>query len=161
MSRSFAITPQQESKTIPLLHLRFRIFVENLGVKNYHHREMESKRQQKVARQIQKDLSDIFQKEGRTWFDNAFITVTVVRMSPDLGVARVYLSFLIAKNKGILLEQIQERSKSIRQLLGQKIRHQLRIVPELHFYLDDTAEYAAKMDTLFAGLTIPPTKEEN
>jgi ribosome-binding factor A len=121
---------------------------------------MESKRQQKVARQIQKDLSDIFQKEGRTWFDNAFITVTVVRMSPDLGVARVYLSFLIAKNKGLLLEQIQDRSKSIRQLLGQKIRHQLRIVPEIHFYLDDTAEYAAKMDTLFAKITIPPAKGE-
>lgn len=117
---------------------------------------MESKRQQKVARQIQKDLSDIFQKEGRSWFDNAFITVTVVRMSPDLSVARVYLSFLAAKNKGLLLEQIQERHKSIRQLLGTKIRHQLRIVPELHYYLDDTAEYAAKMDSLFAGLTIPP-----
>lgn len=118
---------------------------------------MESKRQQKVARQIQKDLSDIFQKEGRTWFDNAFITVTMVRMSPDLSIARVYLSFLVAKNKGLLLEQIQERHKSIRQLLGIKIRHQLRIVPDLHFYLDDTAEYAAKMDALFAGLTIPPT----
>jgi ribosome-binding factor A len=121
---------------------------------------MESKRQQKVARQIQKDLSDIFQKEGRTWFDNAFITVTIVRMSPDLGVARIYLSFLAVKNKGIILEQIQERSKQIRQLLGQRVRHQLRIVPEIHFYLDDTAEYAAKMDTLFAGLTIPPPPKE-
>ena len=96
---------------------------------------MESKRQQKVARQIQKDLSDIFQKEGRTWFDNAFITVTIVRMSPDLGIARVYLSFLVAKNKGLILEQVQERNKQIRQLLGQRVRHQLRIVPELHFYL--------------------------
>lgn len=122
---------------------------------------MESKRQQKVARQIQKDLSDIFQKEGRTWFDNAFITVTIVRMSPDLGVARVYLSFLAVKNKGLVLEQIQERSKQIRQLLGQRVRHQLRIVPEIHFYLDDTAEYAAKMDTLFAGLTIPPPPQDN
>ena len=121
---------------------------------------MESKRQQKVARQIQKDLSDIFQKEGRTWFDNAFITVTIVRMSPDLAIARVYLSFLVTKNKGLLLEQIQERNKQIRQLLGQRIRHQLRIVPELHFYLDDTAEYAAKMDALFAGITIPPAPEE-
>lgn len=122
---------------------------------------MESKRQQKVARQIQKDLSDIFQKEGRTWFDNAFITVTIVRMSPDLGVARIYLSFLAVKNKGFILEQIQERSKQIRQLLGQRVRHQLRIVPEIHFYLDDTAEYAAKMDTLFAGLTIPPPPKDN
>ncbi|WP_428658350.1 30S ribosome-binding factor RbfA [Runella sp.] len=122
---------------------------------------MESKRQQKVARQIQKDLSDIFQKEGRTWFDNAFITVTIVRMSPDLSVARVYLSFLAVKNKGLVLEQIQERSKQIRQLLGQRVRHQLRIVPEVHFYLDDTAEYAAKMDSLFAGLTIPPAPKED
>ncbi|MCP1385599.1 30S ribosome-binding factor RbfA [Runella sp. CRIBMP] len=122
---------------------------------------MESKRQQKVARQIQKDLSDIFQKEGRTWFDNAFITVTIVRMSPDLSVARVYLSFLAVKNKGLILEQIQERSKQIRQLLGQRVRHQLRIVPEVHFYLDDTAEYAAKMDNLFAGLTIPPPPKED
>ena len=122
---------------------------------------MESKRQQKVARQIQKDLSDIFQKEGRTWFDNAFITVTIVRMSPDLSVARVYLSFLAVKNKGLVLEQIQERSKQIRQLLGQRVRHQSRIVPEVHFYLDDTAEYAAKMDNLFAGLTIPPPPKED
>ena len=121
---------------------------------------MESKRQQKVARQIQKDLSDIFQKEGRIWFDNAFVTVTVVRISPDLAIARVYLSFLIAKNKGMLLEQIQDRNKSIRQVLGQRVRHQLRIVPELHFYLDDSAEYAAKMNTLFAGITIPPSKED-
>lgn len=122
---------------------------------------MESKRQQKVARQIQKDLSDIFQKEGKDWFDNAFVTVTMVRISPDLAIARVYLSFLIAKNKGILLEQIQDRNKSIRQVLGQRVRHQLRIVPELHFYLDDTAEYAAKMDNLFAGLTIPPVVGED
>ncbi|MEZ4903748.1 MAG: 30S ribosome-binding factor RbfA [Spirosomataceae bacterium] len=121
---------------------------------------MESKRQQKVARQIQKDLSDIFQKEGKSWFDNAFVTVTTVRMSPDLAIARVYLSFLVAKNKGLILEQIQERNKSIRQVLGQRVRHQLRIVPELHFYLDDTAEYAAKMDTLFAGLTIPKADED-
>lgn len=121
---------------------------------------MESKRQQKVGRQIQKDLSDIFQKEGRSWFDNAFITVTIVRMSPDLGIARVYLSFLLTKNKDLLLEQIQERNRHIRQLLGQRIRHQMRIVPELHFYVDDTAEYAAKMDALFSNIAIPPTEDE-
>jgi ribosome-binding factor A len=121
---------------------------------------MESKRQQKVARQIQKDLGDIFQKEGRDWFDNAFVTVTAVRMSPDLSIARVYLSFLMTKNKGLLLEQIIERSKQIRQVLGVRVRHQLRIVPDMHYYLDDTAEYAAKMDELFAGLDIPPAPEE-
>ena len=120
---------------------------------------MESKRQQKVARQLQKDLSDIFQKEGRSWFDNAFITVTIVRVSPDLGQARVYLSFLLNKNKEMLLEDVRQRGKSIRQELGNRVRHQLRIVPDLHFFLDDTAEYAAKMDVLFAGIDIPPAPE--
>jgi ribosome-binding factor A len=120
---------------------------------------MESKRQQKVARQIQKDLSDIFQREGRSWFNNAFITVTIVRMSPDLGLARIYLSFLLEKNKDLLMAQIQEKSRHIRQILGQRVRHQLRIVPELLFFEDDTAEYAAKIDALFANLHIPPADE--
>jgi ribosome-binding factor A len=123
-------------------------------------KKMESKRQQKVARQIQKDLSDIFQKDGRSWFNNAFITVTIVRMSPDLGLARIYLSFLLDKNKDLLMEQIQEKSRHIRQLLGQRVRHQLRIVPELLFFEDDTAAYAAKIDALFANLHIPPAEEE-
>ena len=123
-------------------------------------KKMESKRQQKVARQLQKDLSDIFQKEGRSWFNNAFITVTVVRISPDLSMARIYLSFLLNKNKEILLEEIRERGKQIRQELGNRVRHQLRIVPDLNFYLDDTADYAAKMELLFAGIEIPPAPEE-
>ena len=126
---------------------------------------MESKRQQKVARQLQKDLSEIFQRDVPHMFNGsanpgAFITVTSVRVSPDLSVARVYLSFLAAKNKQLLLESIQEKSKVIRQHLGERVRHQLRIVPEVSFYLDDTADYADKMDKLFAGLEIPPETEE-
>lgn len=117
---------------------------------------MESKRQQKVARLLQKDLSEIFQRDSRHLFNGAFITVTSVRMSPDLSIARVYLSFLATPNKDLLLELIQEKGKAIRQQVGDRVRHQLRIVPELHFYLDDTAEYAAKMDAIFANLDIPP-----
>jgi ribosome-binding factor A len=121
---------------------------------------MESKRQQKVARQLQKDLSEIFQREVPHLFNGAFITVTSVRVSPDLSVARVYLSFLATKNRDLLLETIQEKGKVIRQHLGDRVRHQLRIVPELSFFLDDTAEYADKMDKLFAGLEIPPAPPE-
>ncbi|GAB3335620.1 30S ribosome-binding factor RbfA [Larkinella ripae] len=121
---------------------------------------MESKRQQKVARLLQKDLSEIFQRDSRHLFNNAFITVTNVRVSPDLSIARVYLSFLVTPNKELLLELIKEKGKSIRQQLGDRVRHQLRIIPELHFFLDDTAEYAAKMDALFANLDIPPAPEE-
>lgn len=122
---------------------------------------MESKRQQKVGRQIQKDLGDIFQKEARHLINGTFVTVTAVRMTPDLGIARAYLSFLPDKNKVVLHQSIQENTRFIRQKIAERVRHQLRIVPELQFYLDDTAEYAAKMDVLFSGLVIPPAPEEN
>jgi len=122
---------------------------------------MESKRQQKVARQIQKDLGDIFQREAQHLVNGAFVTVTGVRMTPDLGIARAYLSFLPEKKKDLLFEGIQENTRFIRQKLGERVRHQLRIVAVLQFYLDDTAEYAAKMDALFANLVIPPAEENN
>ncbi len=122
---------------------------------------MESKRQQKVARQLQKDLGEIFQREVPHLFNGAFITVTSVRVSPDLSVARIYLSFLATKDKALLLDTIRENSRTIRQHLGERVRHQLRIVPDLSFFLDDTAEYAEKMDKLFAGLEIPPAPDED
>ena len=122
---------------------------------------MESKRQQKVARQLQKDLSEIFQREVPHLFNGAFITVTSVKISPDLSVARVYLSFLATKNKEMLLETIQQKSKVLRQHLGDRVRHQLRIVPDVSFFLDDTVEYADKMDKLFQGIDIPPAPAED
>ena len=122
---------------------------------------MESKRQQKVGRQIQKDLGDIFQKEAQHLINGSLVTVTGVRMTPDLGIARAYLSFLPEKNKSIVFESILENTKFIRQKLGERVRHQLRIVPDLEFYLDDTAEYAAKMDALFADIVIPPAEDED
>lgn len=121
---------------------------------------MESKRQQKVGRQIQKDLGDIFQKEARHLIAGSIVTITAVRMTPDLGIARAYLSFLPDKNRNILLETIQENTKLIRQKLADRVRHQLRIVPHLQFYIDDTAEYAAKMDQLFSSIVIPPADPE-
>lgn len=121
---------------------------------------MESKRQQKVGRQIQKDLGDIFQKEAQHLVNGSLVTVTGVRMTPDLGIARAYLSFLPEKNKAVVFDGIQENTKFIRQKLGERVRHQLRIVPDLEFYLDDTAAYAAKMDALFADIVIPPAEDE-
>ena len=84
-----------------------------------------------------------------------------MRVTPDLGIARAYLSFLPDKNKKFLLETIQENTKFIRQKLADRVRHQLRIVPHLQFYIDDTAEYAAKMDLLFSDLVIPPAPPED
>lgn len=121
---------------------------------------MESKRQRQVAKQIQKDLGEIFQREMKQAFDKAFVTITDVKTTPDLAIARVYLSFLLAKDKEGLLATIREHTKAIRNHLAARVRHQLRIVPDLQFYIDDTAEYAQKIENLFAGIVIPPAPPE-
>lgn len=121
---------------------------------------MESKRQQKVGRQIQKDLGEIFQKDMQHLTNGSFVTITAVRVSPDLSIARAYISVLPENKKTLLLDSIIENTRSIRAKLGERVRHQLRIVPHLQFYLDDTAEYAAKMDLLFSDLVIPPAEPD-
>lgn len=109
---------------------------------------MSSTRQNKVARLLQKELAEIFQREARGMFGGAFITVTGVKVSPDLGVAKVYLSFMAVKDKEALLAKIREQGKEIRKHLGLRIKHQLRIVPELIFYIDDSLDYAERIDEL-------------
>jgi ribosome-binding factor A len=121
---------------------------------------MESKRQQKVGRQIQKDLGEIFQKDAQHLTNGSFVTITAVRVTPDLSIARAYLSFLPDNKKTFLLETIKENTRFIRQKLAERVRHQLRIVPHLQFYMDDTAEYAAKMDLLFSDIVIPPAQPD-
>ncbi|EJF11435.1 MULTISPECIES: 30S ribosome-binding factor RbfA [Pontibacter] len=123
---------------------------------------MESKRQQKFSRLIQRELAEIFQREVPHLFGGAYISVSVVRMSPDLGLARVYLSVMNAKDGNeMLLQELRVNTKTIRHLLAQRIKKQVRVIPELVFFLDDTAEYAAKIDKLFSGLDIPPAPEED
>ncbi len=117
---------------------------------------MESKRQKQFSRLLQKDLGEIFQKEVGNSFGSAFITVTHVKMSPDLGVAKVYLSFMLTKDPNALLQRIEEQKSQIRMLLGQRIRHQVRKVPELVFFKDDTQEEVERIENLFKNLDIPP-----
>ena len=117
---------------------------------------METKRQQKFGRQIQKDLSDIFQKEFKMLFGNGMVTVTEVKISPDLSVARCSLSFLLIDDREAVMDQIDLQNKAIRNALANRIRKQVRIIPNLVFFLDDTAAYAAKIEALFEGLVIPP-----
>ncbi len=102
----------------------------------------------------------MFQKEAVHLLDAALITVTGVKVSPDLSIARAYVSILPESKKNAVLEALRENSKFLRQKLGARVRHQLRIVPELHLYLDDTLEYVEKMDKLFSGLVIPPPGED-
>lgn len=109
---------------------------------------MESLRQQKVARLLQKELAEIFRAESRNLFGAALISVTVVRISPDLGVAKVYLSIMGAKDSKNLLENINKNGYLIRKKLGTVVGKQLRIVPELMFFIDDSLDYASHIDEL-------------
>ena len=109
---------------------------------------MESTRQKKVSKLIQKELSIIFQKEIHQFLGNILVTVTGVRVSPDLSVAKAYLSIFPVKNPAEALLILNDNKKVFRTLLGNSCRNQLRIVPELIFYLDDSAEYAEEIDRL-------------
>ena len=109
---------------------------------------METTRQKKVSKLIQKELSIIFQKEIHQFLGNILVTVTGVRVSPDLSVAKAYLSIFPTKNPAEALLILNDNKKVFRTLLGNSCRNQLRIVPELIFYLDDSAEYAEEIDRL-------------
>ncbi|MFA8449142.1 MAG: 30S ribosome-binding factor RbfA [Bacteroidales bacterium] len=109
---------------------------------------MESKRQQKVAKQIQRDLGEIFQEEARLYFRNALITVTKVNISRDLSVAKINLSLFSTEDKQELLDEIKERAKEIRHKLAARVKHQLRIVPQLLFYEDDSLDYIDNIENL-------------
>lgn len=109
---------------------------------------MESIRQQKVSKLIQKELAEIFRSEAKALFGGAFITVTVVRISPDLGVAKIYLSIMATKDKKAIFQLVEDQSSVIRKKLGNLVGKQLRVVPELTFFIDDSLDYAMKIDEL-------------
>jgi ribosome-binding factor A len=117
-------------------------------------------RQQKFSRLIQKELSDVFQRDKRGILENAFVTIADVRVSPDLGVAKIYISMMLVKNKEDVLQKINKRKKEIRKALGDKIAKQVRIVPELIFYIDETEEEAQRLEKLIDNLAIPATKKK-
>ena len=119
-----------------------------------------STRQQKYAKLIQKELSDVFQRDKRGILEHAFITIADVRVSPDLSVARIYISMLLEKDKEKILERINARKKEIRRELGEKIGKQVRIIPELVFFIDEVEEKAQRLDDIIKNLNIPPAKEE-
>lgn len=108
---------------------------------------MESTRQQKIERLIQKDLSDIFLRYARA-LHGTLISVSEVRISLDLSVAHVYLSIFPQDKVASTIEQVQEDTGKIRGELGRLERHQLRVIPELHFHLDETIDKMARIDEL-------------
>ncbi|MDL2223931.1 30S ribosome-binding factor RbfA [Bacteroidales bacterium OttesenSCG-928-M06] len=108
---------------------------------------MESKRLQKIERQIQKDLSEIFLAQTRQ-IPGVMVSVTNVRMSPDLGLAKVYLSIFPSDKGSEIMENINSNKKAIRYDLGVRIGKQVRRIPELAFFLDDSMDYLENIDKL-------------
>lgn len=108
---------------------------------------MENTRQSKIARLIQKELSEIFLGMTRP-MHGTMVTVTVVRISPDFSSARVYLSIFPGEKAQELLDYICQKEVPIRHDLSQRTRHQLRIVPQLSFFLDDSLDYIENIDRL-------------
>lgn len=109
---------------------------------------METTRQQKVAKQIQKDISDILIKEAAGLVNGAMITVTVVRVSPDLSFAKIFLSVFPFEKSQQILDTLSKNNWLIRKALGTRVKHQLKQVPELAFHIDDSLEYIENIDNL-------------
>ena len=109
---------------------------------------MESIRQNKISRLLQKELSEIFQRELSHLRGTAMITLTRVSVTSDLSIARVYLSLFATPDKQALFEAILENKREVRHILAGKVRKQLRAVPDLEFFIDDTLDYMEHIDKL-------------
>ncbi len=108
---------------------------------------METNRQLRISRLIQKDLGEILQLAGRDWTPGAMITVTKVYVTTDLSIARVYLS-IFGKDAREVLNLIEMKAGEIRKQLGMRVKNQLRHVPELRFFIDDSLDYIENIESL-------------
>lgn len=108
---------------------------------------MDTTRQQKINRLIQKELGEIFRKQTQQ-MKGVLVSVSIVRVSPDLGMAKVYLSIFPSEKGKELLANIKTNVKALRFDLGRKVGKQLRVIPELSFYLDDSLDYLENIDRL-------------
>ncbi len=108
---------------------------------------METTRQQKIARLLQKELSDMFQRQTQATH-GLLVSVCTVRISPDLSVCRAYLSVFPSESAQEVVESINRHAREVRYELGTRVRHQLRIIPELRFFVDDSLDYIEHIDEL-------------
>ena len=108
---------------------------------------METTRQQRIARLLQKELSEIFLLEAKAT-NGVILSVSAVRVTPDLSIASVYLSIFPNNKREEFIEAINANTKTVRYDLGKRVRHQLRIIPELRFFVDDSLDYAEKIENL-------------
>lgn len=111
---------------------------------------MEGKRQAKIARLIQKELSEIFRRQTSA-LGNVLVSVSTVKVSPDLSIAKAYLSIFPGEKSQEILDNIKAQSKTVRYELAQNVKDVLRRCPDLQFYLDDSLDYIENIDRLLAA----------
>lgn len=108
---------------------------------------METTRQQKIARLLQKELGDIFQRQTQS-MHGVLVSVSAVRISPDMSVCSAYLSIFPSERSAEIIGNINRNVRQLRYELGTRVRHQLRIIPELRFFVDDSLDYIEHIDEL-------------
>lgn len=118
----------------------------------------EGKRQKQIAGLLNSEMNTIFQRLGLSMIDGGMVSISSVKVTPDLLEARFYLSFFQVEDKALALKKIEDRQHEIKKELAAKVRHQLRSIPVLKFFYDDTLDHVFKMEELFKKIK-PPTPE--
>jgi ribosome-binding factor A len=121
----------------------------------------ETKRQKQVAGLIQEELNDIFRRLGLGMIDGGMVSISSVKITPDLLEARIYLSFFQIKDAEETMKKVEDRAWEVKKELANRVRQQLRRIPELRFFKDDTLDHVFKMENLFKEINEkkPPEKE--
>lgn len=125
----------------------------------------EGKRQRQVASALQEEMNDIFRRLNLNMIDGGMVSISSIKVTPDLLEARIYLSLFQVKDAAAVMKTIEARAWEIKKELASRVKHQLRRIPVLHFYLDDTLDYVFKMEEVFRKLkeekpTTPSTDPE-
>jgi len=113
---------------------------------------MESRRQAKVSRLIHREIASILQKNAKSWFAIPFITVSKISVTPDLSYAKVYLTFLNETNPQEKADLVKTKTGEIKLQLGRALKNEMRKLPDINFFYDDTMDYVENMDSLFKKL---------
>jgi ribosome-binding factor A len=120
----------------------------------------EGKRQRQVAGALQEELNDIFRRLGLGMIDGGMVSIASVKVTPDLLEARIYLSLFQVKEPAVVMKTIEARAWEIKKELADRVKHQLRRIPVLHFYLDDTLDYVFKMEEILKNISQEKPKTE-
>lgn len=113
---------------------------------------METRRQAKVSKLLQRELAVIFQKNAKSWFSIQFISVSQVKITPDLSYAKVYLTFINEPDPEGKVQLVRTKSSEIKRQLATALRHEFRKLPDINFFYDDTLDYAENMNKLLDSL---------